>query len=293
MKTLLILSSAFLASLIVILIASSKYRVNFDIDIRKLIEFKARKRWLEQADIQLDPFQFWIALTSLGFVSFLITYFVTKIFLISLVAAISISFIPYSLISKRRLQKSKQLMYAWPDVLRDINATIASGHTLTFALKIIAAQGTEPIASHMKRFVGLEKNFGFRTAIEIIREDMNDATSDRVIEVLILANERGGKVVKQIIDDLIDSTVEEITLTETIENESLEMKINSRAVVILPWCVLLLLILSGGVFRDYYQSKSGSLVIGLGIILSVAGLYILNKLSQIQIEPRVFRAKEL
>ena len=73
-----------------------------------------------------------------------------------------------------------------------------------------------------------------------------------------------------------------------MESESLEMKINSRAVVVLPWCVLVLLTLSGGVFRAFYSSKAGAIVIILGALASALGLYVLSRLSKVDVEPRVF-----
>ncbi|MFN8015652.1 MAG: hypothetical protein U0R17_03445 [Acidimicrobiia bacterium] len=179
-------------------------------------------------------------------------------------------------------------MNSWPDALRDINSSIAAGYSLSFALKSIATTGPEPIKSHLSRFSNLEKTIGFNAALMTIKNEMNDATSDKIIEILIVANERGGKIVKEIISDLIVSISDDIALADAIATENIEMKINSRAVVVIPWGVLLLLTLSGGVFRDYYSSKPGAIVIFIGITMSILGIYILSKLSKLPEQKRVF-----
>ena len=67
-----------------------------------------------------------------------------------------------------------------------------------------------------------------------------------MIEVLILAQERGGQIVKEILEDLVVATTKDLKVLDEIETEGLEMKINARAVLVLPWFVLVALTLRGG-----------------------------------------------
>ena len=94
-------------------------------------------------------------------------------------------------------------------------------------------------------------------ALEVIREELADPTSDRVIEVLILASERGGQIVKEILEDLVVATTKDLKVLDEIETEGLEMRINARAVLVLPWFVLVALTLRGGAFREFYASSAG------------------------------------
>jgi hypothetical protein len=82
-------------------------------------------------------------------------------------------------------------------------------------------------------------------------------TSDRVIEVLLLAHERGGPIVRSILEDLVDATTRDLKLLDALETEGLEMRINARAVVVLPWLVLVALTARAGPFRDFYRSSGG------------------------------------
>ena len=98
---------------------------------------------------------------------------------------------------------------------------------------------------------------GTGPALEIVKEELADPTSDRVLEVLILAHERGGAIVRTILEDLVDATTKDLKLLDELETEGLEMRINARAVVVLPWLVLVALTARPGAFRDFYQSGGG------------------------------------
>ena len=62
-----------------------------------------------------------------------------------------------------------------------------------------------------------------------------------MLEVLLLAHERGGPIVRSILEDLVDATTRDLKLLDALETEGLEMRINARAVVVLPWFVLVAL----------------------------------------------------
>src|SRR5680860_1096925 len=74
-----------------------------------------------------------------------------------------------------------------------------------------------------------------------LRGELGDPTSDRVIEVLIVAHERGGRIVLELLRDLAEGTTEDLRTEEEIATASLEQRINARAVFVLPWVVLVAL----------------------------------------------------
>ena len=117
-----------------------------------------------------------------------------------------------------------------------------------------------------------------------------DATSDRVLEVLILAQERGGAIVREILEDLVSATTRDLRLLDELETEGLEMRINSKAVMVLPWIVLVALTARPGAFRDFYQSGGGFLTLVLAGMLTAVGVIVLGRLGRESIEARPFAA---
>src|SRR6185295_14026300 len=113
------------------------------------------------------------------------------------------------------------------------------------------------------RFPELARVVGTGPALDLVKEDLADATSDRVLEVLVLAHERGGAIVREILEDLVTATSRDLKLLDAIETEGLEMRINARAVMVLPWLVLVALTARPGAFRDFYRSSGGVVTIAL------------------------------
>jgi tight adherence protein B len=129
---------------------------------------------------------------------------------------------------------------------------------------------------------------GTAGALEVVKEELADPTSDRVIEVLVLAHERGGQIVSEILEDLVVVTTKDLKVLDEIETEGLEMKINARAVLVLPWFVLLALTMRAGQFRDFYQSAAGLAVVVVGAGLSALGYAWISRLGRMHSEQRVF-----
>jgi len=109
-----------------------------------------------------------------------------------------------------------------------------------------------------------------------------------VIEVLVIAHERGGQIVRDILEDLVASTTRDLKLLEEVETEGLEMKINARAVLVLPWLVLVALTIREGPFRDFYRSTGGLVVVLIAGFLSVVGGFFIARLASTRAEQRVF-----
>jgi tight adherence protein B len=288
MKSFLLFVSSALAMTTIVSLLSLKFTVKKEKILKAHKQASHRALWLAQARVDMSVSQFWTATLLCGTFAFAVLELISRTPLIAFVLALGVSFVPYIFIARKRAAISKSLVGAWPEALRDISASVSSGRSLSFALHSLAQVGPEELRPHFMRFATLERTLGFTAALEVVRSDLSDATSDRILEILVVANDRGGKIVKDILDDLISATLEDIALAETIATESLEMKINSRAVIVLPWCVLLVLVLTGSVFRDFYQSKLGGIVIIVGLIMSAGGIAILSRLTRVDLEPRVF-----
>ncbi|MDQ3700003.1 MAG: hypothetical protein M3442_03670 [Chloroflexota bacterium] len=106
--------------------------------------------------------------------------------------------------------------------------------------------------------------------------------------MLILAHERGGRIVSEVLRDLADATVQDIRTSEEIATSGLEQRINGRAVFVLPWTVLLLLTARPGDFRTFYRSPGGLLVVAVAAALSMLGVWLLGRLGREPLEERVF-----
>jgi tight adherence protein B len=182
------------------------------------------------------------------------------------------------------------LQAAWPDGLRDIGASLAAGRSLGHALVTLTDTGPAPLRAAFARFPSLSRMLGPVAALEVVKAELADPTSDRVIEVLILAQERGGPIVARILDDLVVAATKDVKVLDEIESEGLEMKLNARAVLVMPWLVLIALTIRDGAFRDFYSSPAGLVVVLVGAALCAVGAWWIGRLGRTHEERRVFDA---
>jgi tight adherence protein B len=250
----------------------------------------ARQLWLNQAGVAVTPRQF--ALGSLGAaaVAFSAVAVVTGAPLVALVPAIGVGLLPRAYFGRRRSARLREVQAAWPDGLRDLMASVQAGQPLTAALVALAAHGPAPLREAFARFPALARMAGTVPALEIVKEELADPTSDRVLDVLALAYQRGGEIVKDVLGDLVVATTKDLRTLDEIESEGLEMKLNGRAVLVMPWLVLVMLTVRAGPFRDFYRSGAGLVVVVVGAVMSGLGQLWLAHLGRDDEEPRVLGA---
>jgi tight adherence protein B len=213
---------------------------------------------------------------------------VTGSVFIALVPAGAVSAVPHALSARRDRARRRATQAAWPDGLRELTTSLASGRSLRQAVNDLAMHGPAPLRPPFARFPQLAPMLGVAPALELVKADLADATSDRIVEVLVLAHERGGGVVRDILSDLTDASTRDLRVLEEIDTDGLEMRFNARAVVAMPWLVLVALTARPGPFRSFYRSSDGGVVLLLALALTVTGVFVLRRLGREPVEPRVF-----
>ncbi|MFC2176941.1 type II secretion system F family protein [Actinomycetota bacterium] len=255
---------------------------------RRPTHMSKRQLWLIQAGLNVSPLRFWAVSIVLGLVALLVASGISQAFWVAAPPAVVVMLIPRWFYERRRLQRLSAVKRAWPDGLRHLVAAVRSGVSLPLALEDLAANGPNAIQEALARFPTLAKVFGVPAALEAVRDELADPTTDRVIEVLLVAHERGGSIVPEILQDLAVSTTRDLRTVEEIRSESLEQRLSARIVFAVPWLVLLLMTARDGPYRVFYRSAGGTIVIFVGAVLSVFGWWAVSRLGREPIEQRVF-----
>ena len=246
-----------------------------------------RQLWLTQAGAQLSFGQFLLWSVLLGAFAFVVGIALTGVIWVALPPAVAVAVLPRWYYGRRRLRRLNEVHEAWPDGLRHIVASLRTGLSLASALDELARSGPAPLRLAFTRFPALSRTLGVDATLALIREELADPTSDRVIEILAVAYERGGSIVPDVLADLSDATIRDLRTVEEIRTNALEQRINGRIVFVVPWLVLLMLTSRPGPFRDFYRSSAGVIVIVVGALVSLVGAWLVARLSRDTIEPRV------
>jgi len=247
--------------------------------------------WLRQAGLPVHPLA-WITFCAVvGLTTGLAVVSVTGARVLGLVVGLAGAVAPWWQVSRRRARRLGEAARAWPDALRYLAASLRSGITLPAALTDMAAEGPVALRPTFLRFPSLSEVFGNQIALEIVRDELSDPISDRVIEVLITTLEKGGPLVPTLLRDMAVSTTEDLRTAEEIDTNSLEQRLNARIVIVIPWMVLLVLTAQPGLFRDFYASPAGTLVIAVAAVLSVIGFVLLARFGRTPTEPRLVQPR--
>lgn len=244
--------------------------------------------WFQEAGVGLSPARFWTGSAAAGACALVLLTAISGSVLVGVVPAVAVALLPRAYFARRRRNRMREVQSAWPDGLRDLSASISAGSSLTQAVSALAAHGPAALRAAFARFPELARVLGTGAALEVVKQDLADPTSDRVIEVLLLAHERGGAIVRTILDDLVDATTRDLKLLDALETEGLEMRINARAVVVLPWIVLVALTARAGPFRAFYRSSGGAVTVTVAACLTLVGIAVLGRLGREVPEQRVF-----
>ncbi len=238
--------------------------------------------------LDVTPMQFWSVVSAAGVLTFVLIYGLTGLVVVSAVPAVVVASLPRAYFARKSTLRRASVQEAWPDGLRDILSSIRSGASLPKAVENMALFGPEPLREAFQGFGVYARSLGVVPALEMVKDDLADPSSDRILEVLILAHERGGSAVPEILSDLADAATRDVWTSEQVRTEALEQKINSRVVFVLPWMVLVAITARPGPFREFYATGAGIAVVAVGGILSLLGIVIASKLGSQPDEPRVF-----
>lgn len=254
----------------------------------KPTRLQQRQQWLVQANANITARQFYAASVAAGVGSTLALVAATGTPAAAIVPGVAFGSLPYVYFARRRAKRLNAIQQAWPEGIREINAALGSGRTLRRGIVALAQSGPDALRDAFERFPTQSALQGVVPALESVRRNIADPTTDRVIEILIIAHERGGASAQTVLQSLASTTRKDLAVLEQLETQGLEQKINARAVMAMPWLVLAALVLGDGPYREFYQSFLGVVVVIIGVGLCGVGLIIIRRLSRIDQEERVF-----
>lgn len=251
-------------------------------------QVSARQLWLIQAGSDLTPRQFWAGSLLSGVVGFIILRAVAGTWWVALIPSVAIAFMPYSYFSRQRIQRLADVQKAWPDGLREVLAHVNSGATLAGAIEALAEKGPEALREAFSRFPAQAKMFGVVPALEIVKEELADPSSDKVIEVLILAHQYGGDSLQEVLRDLIETMSADQLTAEQIRTAGFEQKLEGLVVALAPWLILLFLATVPETYREFYRTQTGRFVVIVAGIWAAFGWILMRMLAKQVPEVRVF-----
>ncbi len=145
--------------------------------------------WLRQAGLEVTPGQFFAVRAGVALVVLVVVWGLTGALFVAAVPALVAGWLPRAYFARRRADRLGEVVRAWPDGIRHLIAAARARGTIHQALVELSRSGPRPLAEAFERYPVLATMAGSVAALETVREELADPTSDAVIEILICAQE--------------------------------------------------------------------------------------------------------
>lgn len=249
----------------------------------------SQAEWLAQAGAIVSAGQLWTATAMATLFVGAAVLAVTGTIAVALPPAIAVGALPWAHLAAQRNRRLRERVAAWPDALRTLVAELDGGRSLHEALMQLQTSGPGELRPVFARYAALVPSVDQRAALEAIRWEMAEPVTDCVVEVLATALTAGSSTARIVLQELATHVTDEVQALERTRSLSLEQRLSARAVLVLPYLVLVALCIQAGDYRNFYRSAPGIAIALGGGLVSVAGMATVSRLSQPPVRERMFR----
>lgn len=246
-----------------------------------------RHVWLRQAGVTVTPFQFWAVSMLSGATVEIICWNVGGSWVVGAVPALAAGLGPRAYFSRRRSVQLAAVVEDWPQGIRDLLASVEGRRSIHYALLELVRSGPLALRVAFANYETLSELAGPVTALATIRDELADPITDRIMELLIVAQEEGQDLVLQILRDQAGELGEDLRVSAEIRQAQHEPRMVARAAFVLPWLGLVMLCASVPAYRSFYATSGGFTAALIAGLMSGAGMALARRLSRETTEPRV------
>lgn len=247
----------------------------------------AREVWLRQAGAGVTPAQFWAVSAGAGILAELICWALSGSVFVGLALAGSAALAPRAYFARRRTSHLRAVVDAWPDAIRFLISNTAARHSIHGALVELARSGPAPFQAAFGRYPDLALLLGTVRALEVLRDEIANADTDRNIEILIEAYKSGGDVTMQILQELAVEAVTDLRVGAEVRAAHMEPRLTAKVAFALPYVALVMLCVMVEGFREFYRLPIGAVFVAVAAGMSSTGLLLARRFSREAPEIRV------
>lgn len=207
---------------------------------------------------------------------------------VPLLAGITTALAGRWLVASRRSARQRRLRRAWPGLIDHLRTTIRSGGSIAEAVSVAGRHVPEELKEPFARFDrGVESGLRLDAALAMLKDDLADPVSDRIVEVLRMAHEVGGRELPSVLHALQHGVRTDIAVREDALAKQSWIRAASRMGVAAPWLVLAVLSGRPETIRAY-DSLWGGVIIVSGAVVSGLAFRMMSRLGQLPNQRRWF-----
>jgi tight adherence protein B len=199
-----------------------------------------------------------------------------------------VAVLPWMVVLWRARANRRATRVVWPDVVDHLVSAVRSGLALPDSVVSLAASGP-PITR--AAFAEFERDYrmtgGFADSLDRLKDRLADPVADRIIETLRMSREVGGNELTTVLRNLATYLRQDAAIRSEVEARQSWIVNAARLGVAAPWIVLLLLSTRPEAAQAY-NTPEGSVVILIGLALSVVAYRLMIGIGRLPEERRWF-----
>ncbi len=209
----------------------------------------------------------------------------TRLAVVGLVAAVAGLAAPIMILRGARPRRLQARRALWPDVCDLLVASTRSGMSLPESVGSLADVGPDLLRPSFQRFRSDFAASGhFDSSIARLKDELADATADRIVETLRMARQVGGTELPQVLRALSAAVRADVAARGEVAAKQSWVRAAAIIAVIAPWAILGLLSLRPEAARAY-ATPGGFVLIVATAVISVVAYRLMNRIGRLP-EPR-------
>lgn len=253
-------------------------RLLFRIPLAKKVDL-----FLIQADVSYPLGVFLLLSLVLALIGFLLLFFISSFFLLSLLG-LALGALPFYILSIMKTRRMIKFEEQLPDALDTISRSLRAGHALSGGLEIVGQEFYEPLGPEFAKAV-TQISFGvnLEQALRRLAKRVDCPDLKFLVVSVIIQRESGGNL-GEIMENIARTIRERFKLRGKIRALAAEGKLGGTILSVLPVLVALLLFLvNPGYINELLHNPTGQKLIMAAVVMIIIGMIIMKRITNLRI----------
>ena len=193
---------------------------------------------------------------------------------------------PYAAVVSRGRSRQIRNRAVWPDVVDHVVSGVRAGLSLPDSVAHLETVGPETQRAAFGQFAReYRATAHFDSAADHLKTVLADPVADRIIETLRMSREVGGTELTTVLRNLSGYLRQDAAIRTEVEARQSWLVSAARLGVAAPWVVVALLA-SRPEAAEAYRSAEGSMIIAVGLLVSIFAYRVMRAVGRIPAETR-------
>ena len=186
-------------------------------------------------------------------------------------------------ISRARRERQRALETAMPEAFGALAISLGSGHSLAQALRFVGNHAQEPVKSEfMKVSCSIACGVPAAEALDAMIENLKAPGLD-LVALALKVSQRTGAPLKDMLGEASRMVGERIELERRLEVKTAQARMSARMVALMPIAMIGVLTLISPDFRDGLASTTGTVSVGIALVLNLMAWVAIRKIMEVRL----------